>query len=381
MLLVAVEAIRQRLPGVDVLAQLHKEDFDQGRAVGVTLLEAPPSRAMLRRIIAAINPFGIHYKTGAVIDIGGYQFSDSWGIKSAQNKLAQVKRRIRAGEPVFFMPQAWGPFSSADIGSVISEIVNTATLSFARDKTSLKELQKLAGADNPKVCLAHDIAWNFRGDDPSAGRQIICDAAGTEKERGLTVCVIPNLQVYKRAKGQEAHNEYIVLLCDIISHLCRRHNARLILLENQFSESKPDRKNDRTLSEYIFSLLDGTLPIYHLNKTLSAAQVKSVIANSGLLLSSRYHALIAALSQQVPAVAIGWSHKYDELMTEVGLSANIISSSAAKQDALNQVDAIIANLPQARETLAATVPAIKQSGRAAMEGVLALIADRFREQF
>ena len=112
---------------------------------------------------------------------------------------------------------------------------------------------------------------------------------------------------------------------------------------------------------------------------LSAAQVKSVIGSCDILLSSRYHALIAALSQQVPAVAIGWSHKYDELMAEVGLIANIISSSAAKQDALNQVDAIIAHLPQARETLASTVPIMKQSGRAAMDKVLSVIAEKFRE--
>jgi len=379
MLLVAVEAIHNRLPGVEILVQLRRKNFEQARAIGLTLLETTPSRAFWRRVMAALCWHKIHYKAGAVIDVGGYQFGDPWGAKSAKNKLELVKQRIRAGELVFFLPQAWGPFSTDGIGESIREIVNTATLSFARDKTSLRELHKLVGADNSKVCFAHDIAWNFQGDDLSLGRQLIMNVAGAGKDNAMTVCLVPNRQVYKRCKGQGPDNDYIVLLCNIISHLSRRHNARLILLEHQLSKDNPEERNDKTLCKYILSSLDSALPVVHLDKTLSASQIKSVIGNCDLLLSSRYHALIAALSQQIPAVAIGWSHKYDELMAEVGLGSNIIFSSMAKGEVLDQIDKVVEQMPQAREILASTVPVMKQSGRAAIDKVLSIIADKFRE--
>jgi polysaccharide pyruvyl transferase WcaK-like protein len=379
MLLVVVEAIRNRLPGVEILAQLRRNNFEQARAIGLTLMETTPSRAVFRRVMAALCHRKIRYKAGAVIDIGGYQFGDPWGAKSAKNKLELVKQRIRAGELVFFMPQAWGPFSTDGISESIREIINTATLSYARDKTSLQELHKIVGPDNPKVCFAHDIAWNFQGADLSVGRQLIRDVSVPEKNNVMTVCLTPNLQVYKRSRGQGPDNAYIALLCNIISHLCRRHNARLILLEHQFSQGNPEARNDKTLCKYILASLDGVLPVVHLNKVLSVAQAKSVIGNCDLLLSSRYHALIAALSQQIPAVAIGWSHKYDELMAEVGLGTNIILSSAVKEDALKRIDTIVEQMPQARETLASTVKVMKQSGRAAIDKVLSIIAEKFWE--
>lgn len=35
-----------------------------------------------------------------------------------------------------------------------------------------------------------------------------------------------------------------------------------------------------------------------------------------MVIGSRYHSLVAALSCGVPCIAIGWSHKYAELMAE-----------------------------------------------------------------
>jgi len=378
MLLVVSEAIRRRLAGADILARLHEEDFEQARDNGINLLEMPPSRVFIRQVMAAIMPKKIRYRAGAVIDIGGYQFGDDWGPKSAYNKLKMVKRWIRAGEPVFFMPQAWGPFSTEAINEPIREIINTATLSFARDRTSLRQLQKIAGADNPKLRFAHDIAWNFQGADLSVGEQLLSEAGISKKDKVLTVCLTPNLQVYKRSKGRGPDNEYIKSLCDITGHLCLAHNARVVLLEHQFSQGNPDEKNDRTLCKYILGSLDGSLPVVHLDKALSAGQIKSVIGNCDLLLSSRYHALIAGLSQQIPAVAIGWSHKYDELMTEVGLSSNVISLPKPKDEITGELDVIIGRITQAKNVLATTIGPMKQSGQKALDEVLSIIQERFQ---
>jgi colanic acid/amylovoran biosynthesis protein len=378
MLLVVVEAVRKCLPGVRILARLRKEDFETAKANGITLLETPPSRKLFRRIMAAIDPRKIRRKAGAVIDVGGYQFGDPWGLKFAHNELKMVKRWIRSGVPVFFMPQAWGPFSTVAITELVRDIINTATMSFARDKTSLRELRKIAGQDNPKVRFAHDIAWNFQGADLSVGRRLLTDVGVSKKDKMLTVCLTPNLQVYNRSSGRGPDNDYIRSLCDIIVHFCRAHNALVVLLEHQFSQRHPDEMNDRTLCKYVLSSLDRSLPVVHLDKTLSAAQIKSVIGNFDLLLSSRYHALIAALSQQIPAVAIRWSHKYDELMAEAGLGSNVISLTKTANEIIEQLDAMVERIPQAKVVLATKVPTMKQSGQKALDDVISSIRQRFQ---
>jgi len=380
MLLTVAEAVHRNLPGVKIVARVSSTDFAQTAESARIDLEMEPPRAFIRRIIAWVKTPKIRYKAAAVIDIGGYQFGDAWGANHTRNKARQVKKWIRSGEQVFFLPQAWGPFSTSPVSKAVSSIINTATLSFARDKTSLAEIRKLVGTNSPKVRFAHDIAWNFKGDDLSVGKQLIKDTGFPLDYNKLTVCLIPNTQVYNRIKGFSGpENEYIVLLREIAKHLCKAHNAQVILLGHQFLKDNSMRKDDRMLCNYILSSLDRSLPVVHLDRVLSAAQAKAVIGNCDLLLSSRYHALIAAMSQGIPSAAIGWSHKYDELMSEVSLRSNVISLSKEKKDILRDIDLIVEQTAQAKETLKSTVPVMKQGGQKALDEVVSAIKDKFAE--
>jgi polysaccharide pyruvyl transferase WcaK-like protein len=378
MLLTVVEAVRRNLPGVGIVVRLRSMEFTQTVENAWIRLEMEPPRKFFHRILAEMLTPKIPCKAAAVIDIGGYQFGGPWGASYAKNKARQTRKWIQSGEPVFFLPQAWGPFSSIPAAKAVISIINNATLSFARDKTSLDEIQKLVGTNNPKVRFAHDIAWNFKGDDLSVGKQLIKDAGFTLNDKKLTVCLTPNTQVYNKTKNASGHqNEYIILLREITEHLCKAHNAQVILLGHQFLEDNSVRKDDRTLCNYIFSSLDRSLPVVHLDKALSATQAKSVIGNCDLLLSSRYHALIAAMSQGIPSCSIGWAHKYDELMSDVGLSSNAISSSKTKKDILRDIDLIVEQKAQARGILKSTVPQMKQSGQKALDEVVSAIKDKF----
>lgn len=59
-----------------------------------------------------------------------------------------------------------------------------------------------------------------------------------------------------------------------------------------------------------------------------------MIGACDLMLGSRFHALIAALSSGVPAVAIGWAHKYPELLGEFGMERLVFDHDALAPDAL-----------------------------------------------
>jgi colanic acid/amylovoran biosynthesis protein len=220
------------------------------------------------------------------------------------------------------------------------------------------------------------MAWNFRGDDLPVGRQLIQDAELSIKKDSITVCVTPNLRVYERSKGNGQDNTYIETLRDIIRHLCSRHGAQVILIGHELRPNNSEVPDDRILCNYVLKSLDKSLSVVHVDKFIPAAQVKSIIGNCDLLLSSRYHALIAALSQGIPSAAIGWSHKYDELMAEVGLGLNIISFTKPAPEILQNIDSIIARLTESRVLIAAKVVQMKQSGTDALDEVITAIERR-----
>jgi len=58
--------------------------------------------------------------------------------------------------------------------------------------------------------------------------------------------------------------------------------------------------------------------------TYTAEEIKSVIGCSDLVIGSRFHSLVAGLSQGVPVVAIGWSHKYEKLLRSFELGEYVV---------------------------------------------------------
>ena len=55
-----------------------------------------------------------------------------------------------------------------------------------------------------------------------------------------------------------------------------------------------------------------------MNSDYSAQELKGVIGKCEFFVGSRMHACIAALSQGIPTATIGWSHKYDGIMSRLG---------------------------------------------------------------
>ena len=56
------------------------------------------------------------------------------------------------------------------------------------------------------------------------------------------------------------------------------------------------------------------------DKDLTASQLRELIGSFDTLIASRFHALISAICTSTPVITLGWSHKYDEVLEEFGIS-------------------------------------------------------------
>ena len=69
----------------------------------------------------------------------------------------------------------------------------------------------------------------------------------------------------------------------------------------------------------------------------SPDEIKGIIGRCDLLISTKMHACIAAISQGIPTIAIAWSHKYRGIMRSVGQEEYVVSNSIETQEIIQKV--------------------------------------------
>jgi colanic acid/amylovoran biosynthesis protein len=336
MLATTVHELRSRVPDLDVAIDPTYGPFTERARLG--LLQTMPPRSHVgtpgfarrfltqrlfstgrgTRVLSALGLSPGLYggvPLGAIrgfVDIAGFAYSDQWGGRPTHD-LAALAAYFRARNvPVILLPQAFGPFRHDDIRASMQRVLQHATLVYARDQQSLEYLGEL-GASKARVMLAPDITLFYSG-EPSL------HATGAEPY----ACVVPNMRVLDRGRKGWA-DRYLPDFVQIARRLAQRGLAVRVVVHDASGE-------DAALARRCVE--DAALPAVRLVEERSPLALKRLLGGSMLVVGSRYHSLVAALSQQVPAVAVGWSHKYEMLFRDFGLQDFVFTSADESVDVL-----------------------------------------------
>jgi polysaccharide pyruvyl transferase WcaK-like protein len=318
-------------------------------------------RSLLAQMVHLAN------QVDAVVDISGYAYGDNapGELRGALRTLKLCDAVRDRGKPYVFMPQMWGPFEVRELAVQCRYSIARASLVFAREEASRAHLARLLGIRTVDIPLAADIAFLFDADHAS-------EPASTGMGggfRGPVLGIAPNVRVYERCAGTGTENAYIRALVAIAEHFtaagCR---VRLIPHELRGGERRvqDDLELCRLVEESITTHRDHVSTV----RERSAASLKRAIGECGLLVGSRFHSLIAALSQGIPVAAIGWAHKYPELLRAFGLESQVLDHSAI--DETESVE-FVAAAWAAREEAAAKVqrhlPEVRRSAAGCFDRV------------
>lgn len=379
MMLTVQREFTKRLPGVNfllrtsqrALEEAHSRGFLACAGSGGTLHRAShlvsqwvvneAVRRASRLDVAAAEALADTARIDAVLDFSGFNYSDEWGIRCARRGLVWADYCQRHGKPHFCLPQAWGPFREPAVAKATRQLCECSSAVYARDKVSLSHLQELLGQNGCRVKFAPDVAFLFRGENPVAGRRML-ESLGADPTTSPVVGLTPNMRVYERCPGVGAGNEYVQLMIKIADHCIRIWGAIVVLLPHELSLQNMPRRDDRFLCALIRAGASYPDRCSMLGTYISASVLKSLESQLDFMIGSRFHSCVFALSAGVPTVALGWTHKYVELMELVGLGDDaLIHTQFDRNRVIEVLDAAWRQRDDSTATIKGRLPEIREN--------------------
>lgn len=305
MLCAAAEQIRSRWDAQPVIAMQTGSERAK-RWVGLdSLLEFPKLRISVwggnpdrLRGLRHRMPFVVGAEIDAVFDVSGFVFSDEWAHLDLRRRADDLIRWSGRGVPVVLLPQAFGPFQH--VTEPVSDLLDACELVYARDPDSANFLKGIARSATAfeKIAVATDFTTVLRSEEPR----------GSAHLRGM-VPIVANWNIAKRAARRGGSEDAYVRNLEEVVRVVRSHGHEVYGLCH---EGGGDAELLRALA--------GRCGGLQVVEGLDGRQSKWLLGQAPFVVSGRFHALVSALSQGVPGLVHGWSHKYRWLSEEYGVS-------------------------------------------------------------
>ena len=135
--------------------------------------------------------------------------------------------------------------------------------------------------------------------------------------------------------------------------------------------------NDLPLCREIHSALKSTRHCHLVDESLPPAALRALIDLCEVTVTSRFHAMVSALSTGTPVQVVGWSHKYAEVLEAFGLANQAMDYAALSADELLRgFDATLKSAPTIRSAIAAALPTVQSQSRKNYEVIAGALKER-----
>lgn len=319
MLYAILEHLKKEYSSFTAVSTLRIGNFNQRNRVGLAHLAWLDSKkapmlgnflnwgALLCRMKLR-RKFNIYLSTevNAILDSSGFAYGDQWGPIHAEIMADKIKTRNNLKQKIILLPQAFGPFEIERLKSAMLVILENTDLVFARDHVSYEHLVNLAGKAS-NIRIAPDFTNLIHGQIPRYWNKI--------KNRA---CIIPNYRMIEKT-DQATHSKYLSILTFYIRYLQSKKADPFILIH--------ETDKDYDLAITVQNILAQPIEVIFEKNPL---YIKGIIGLSSLVISSRYHGLVSALSQGIPCLGTGWSHKYQMLFEDYGCPECLVSTLETK---------------------------------------------------
>lgn len=280
----------------------------------------------------------------------GDSFADIYGLRRHRIMSAAFEFAAQSGTPVVLGPQTIGPFDTVQGKWLGRRTLQRARLVMSRDFESADYAARLG---RPVDVLTTDVVFALPVPDVARDRDVILNVSGLlwnenpHVDAAVYRKLVTDLHRMLRASGRR-----VSLLAHVIGN--QGHDADVQVMAEFANSVDPD--------------IEQIVPA-------SLEDARRVIASGNVLLGSRMHACLNALSVGTPTIPLAYSRKFKPLFDGIGWhstvdvrepdAARIAARLAAGSDAL--ASSVKQAGERARSSLSSAVEALRTVTTAGMK--------------
>ncbi len=252
-----------------------------------------------------------------VVDLAGVSFMDS-RLKFLPFNILTIWPWTLHKVPVFKLAQALGPFTNWLNHFFAKNILEATSLTVTRGSKTAENLLALQLA--APTLQAPDTAFTLTFKPKHLGFE-------TRQNR---VLLMPSSLMHKK------HPAYLELLTQTAKLLRARGIAVDLMAHSWKTGTEKLRNNDWPLCLKIHQDLGAPADMRMFGPELDAVDLKEIVSDYAVSVTSRFHGMVAALDTQTPVWVIGWSHKYQEILKEFDLENHALPYEKLSAEGLTQ---------------------------------------------
>lgn len=264
-----------------------------------------------------------------IVDVSGFALGDKWSRRTNENFLNTIRLAKEYNIPIFIMPQSFGPFNYQpgleDIRDEIADLLQYPAAVYAREKEGYEFLTRDFGLVN--VSLSNDLVLQNKGVELKNIYLAPPVLSLPEITTQHNVGIVPNVQCFKHGSAETVLNVYRAVINELLSQ-----NKEVYVFRHS--------GEDLAVCKRIAEMFESESHVHLLYNDFSCLEYDAFVKNFEFIICSRFHGIVHAYKNYIPAIALGWAVKYKELTESVGQSSYIFDITAKTCDEAAVVDAV-----------------------------------------
>jgi len=248
-----------------------------------------------------------------ILDLSGDSFTN-WKSHHAILNVLAVLPALFLKKPVVFFSQSIGPFNYWNL-PMARFCLNNSNLVVIREDITKHYLEHI-GVNERRLFRAADCAFLLEP-APFARVLKILQEYGISGRQFPLIGISISVLMMEHSSAMNV-NEYLSIMSRLVDYIVESKKAYVVLIPHVIAPRKWGH-DDRYAIRGVHRLLKNKRKVTVIEDDYEPRELKGIIGQCNLFVGCRMHADIAALSQGIPTIALGWSHKYYGIMKRLGM--------------------------------------------------------------